>query len=181
MSEFLYPPVVTNVSTLPTAGVKGRVVLLTTDNKFYGDNGTTWVDLTGGALAGYTLIGTSTLRTLNKDTSTFDNVLDVLATVIADATIAAGGFAGEATVNFGTTGKTDAFVAVTGQPAISTSSVIIASIAYAATTDHSADEHLVEEIKTIAGNIVAGTGFTIYAQAARGLLYGQWKINWRWS
>ncbi|MDQ3747948.1 MAG: hypothetical protein M3367_02870 [Acidobacteriota bacterium] len=43
--KFLSPFDIVNVAALPTVGTKGRVVLLTTDNKFYGDNGTAWVDL----------------------------------------------------------------------------------------------------------------------------------------
>jgi hypothetical protein len=53
-------------------------------------------------------------------------------------------------------------VAVTGQAAILAGSLAEAWIFPAATADHSADEHLVETLKVFAGNVVAGTGFTIY-------------------
>ena len=71
---------------------------------------------------------------------------------------------GKTTVNFGAfPGTTDASVAVTGQASILAGSVVQAWLLPQATADHSADEHLFEPIKVFAGNIVAGTGFTIYA------------------
>ncbi len=73
------------------------------------------------------------------------------------------GATGTATIDFGSfPGKSDAFVAITGQAAIVANSLIEAWIRPAATADHTADEHMVETLKVIAGNIVAGTGFTIY-------------------
>ena len=73
------------------------------------------------------------------------------------------GATGKTTVDFGAfPGKSDASVAVTGQAAIVADSLVEAWIRPEATVDHTADEHLVETLKVIAGNIVAGTGFTIY-------------------
>ncbi len=73
------------------------------------------------------------------------------------------GATGIATIDFGVfPGKSDASVDVTGQAAIVAGSLVEAWIRPVATADHSADEHLVETLKVIAGNIVAGTGFTIY-------------------
>ncbi len=73
------------------------------------------------------------------------------------------GATGKTTIDFGAfPGKSDASVAVTGQAAITANSLIEAWIRPEATIDHTADEHLVETLKVIAGNIVAGTGFTIY-------------------
>ena len=60
-------------------------------------------------------------------------------------------------------GASDTSVAVTGQAAIASGSLVEAWIFPATTADHSADEHVVETIKVMAGNVVAGTGFTIYA------------------
>lgn len=37
---------VQQVDTLPSAGIAGRVLFLTTDGHFYGDNGVSWDDLT---------------------------------------------------------------------------------------------------------------------------------------
>jgi hypothetical protein len=74
------------------------------------------------------------------------------------------GAQGQTTIDFGAfPGKSDASVAVTGQAAIVAGSLVEAWIRPEATADHSADEHMMETLKVFAGNIVAGTGFTIYA------------------
>lgn len=71
---------------------------------------------------------------------------------------------GTVEVDFGAfPGASDASVAVTGQAGILAGSIVECWLRLAATTDHTADEHLVETIKVSCGNIVAGTGFTIYA------------------
>jgi hypothetical protein len=70
---------------------------------------------------------------------------------------------GTATLDFGAfPGASDASVAVTGQAGILAGSLVEAWLFPAATADHTADEHWVETIKVMAGNVVAGTGFTIY-------------------
>jgi hypothetical protein len=72
------------------------------------------------------------------------------------------GATGVAILDFGAfPGASDASVAVTGQAAIVTGSLMEAWIRPVATADHSVDEHLVETLKVIAHSIVAGTGFTI--------------------
>lgn len=94
------------------------------------------------------------------------------------------GAQGTATINFGAfPGSTDTSVAVTGQTSILSGSLVEAWILPAATADHSVDEHLVEPITVIAGNVVAGTGFTIYANTREdnSLVYGQWNIAWCWN
>ena len=109
------------------------------------------------------------------------------------------GAQGSALLDFGAfPGKSDASVAVTGQAAILSGSLVEAWIALVATADHSADEHLVEEMTVRAGNISAGTGFTIYGvnddmvsepDSARSKvttlreprLYGLWNVNWVWN
>lgn len=112
------------------------------------------------------------------------------------------GTTGTAIVDFGAfPGVSDASVAVTGQASIVAGSTVNAWIKLEATADHSADEHLIETISVKAGNIVPGTGFTIYAlntnqindvmfaSNGRGrevttqtpMLYGQWSVNWQWS
>lgn len=74
------------------------------------------------------------------------------------------GAQGTTTVNFGTfPGSYDTSVAVTGQAAIVGGSLCEAWLFPTATADHSADEHLLEPIKVIAGNVSAGVGFTIWA------------------
>jgi hypothetical protein len=74
------------------------------------------------------------------------------------------GAQGSTTVTFGAfPGASDTSVAVTGQAAILAGSLVEAWILPAATADHTADEHWVETIQVRAGNVVAGTGFTIWA------------------
>jgi hypothetical protein len=74
------------------------------------------------------------------------------------------GAQGTATIDFGAfPGGSDASVTVTGQAGITGTSLVEAWLFPAATADHTADEHVVESIKVVAGNISAGTGFTIYA------------------
>lgn len=75
----------------------------------------------------------------------------------------AGANVGTATLDFGAfPGTSDTSVAVTGQTGIVAGSIVQAWIRPAATADHTADEHMAETLKVFAGNIVAGTGFTIY-------------------
>lgn len=82
-------------------------------------------------------------------------------------------------------GKSDASVAVTGQAAIVAGSLVEAWIRPVDTTDHSADEHMLETLKVFAAAIVAGTGFTIYGfntgQIGETLIYGKWTIAWVWN
>ena len=90
---------------------------------------------------------------------------------------------GNATLNFGAfPGSSDTSVAVTGQTGITTSSFVEAWLVPTATADHSADEHIVETIKVIAGNIVNGTGFTIYGvnTGDNSRIYGSWSVSWVW-
>lgn len=89
---------------------------------------------------------------------------------------------GNATVSFGAapTWRTDASVTITGQTGILVTSYVEAWIRLEATADHSVDEHRVEPLKVTAGNIVAGTGFTIYMDAGNYGVYGDWKVNWVW-
>jgi len=75
------------------------------------------------------------------------------------------GAQGTTTVNFGAfPGTTDTSVTVTGQAGIVSGSLVEAWIRPEATADHTADEHFVEKLMVVAGNIVPGTGFTIYAR-----------------
>ena len=97
------------------------------------------------------------------------------------------GAQGTATVDFGAfPGASDTSVAVTGQAGILSGSLVEAWILPAATADHSADEHIVEELIVTAGNIVAGTGFTIYGlhsptSGGDTMLYGTWNIAYAWN
>lgn len=94
------------------------------------------------------------------------------------------GAQGTTTLDFGAfPGKSDASIAVTGQTGILVGSLVEGWLLPAATADHSADEHLVETIDIRAGNIVAGTGFTIYGinEGFGTMIYGQWNVAWVWN
>ncbi len=101
------------------------------------------------------------------------------------------GAQGTTTVDFGAfPGVSDTSVAVTGQASIVAGSLVEAWIRLEATADHSADEHMVESIQVMAGNIVAATGFTIYAVNSSETwdplgngtrLYGLWTVAWCWN
>lgn len=102
------------------------------------------------------------------------------------------GATGTTTLDFGAfPGKSDASVAVAGQAAIVAGSLVEAWVRPAATADHTLDEHLVETLNVVAGNIVAGTGFTIYGVNVNQLsepdggkgtrIYGLWSVAWVWN
>lgn len=64
---------------------------------------------------------------------------------------------GIATLDFGSfPGSSHAKVDVTGQAGILSGSLVEAWLKPAATADHSADEHLVDTIRVMASDIVAG-------------------------
>lgn len=91
------------------------------------------------------------------------------------------GATGNATLDFGAyPGKSDATVAVTGQGAIIAGSQVEAWVRMDATATHSADELWVDPIRVLAGNIQAGTGFTIYGSSPDLLRYGTYVIDWVW-
>lgn len=78
--------------------------------------------------------------------------------------------AGVTEVDFGAfPGASDAKVTITGQTGILAGSKVKAYLMATATTDHSADEHWVETLNVMAGNIVPGTGFDIYVSNASAL------------
>lgn len=92
------------------------------------------------------------------------------------------GAQGTAVLNFGAfPGATDTSVAVTGQAAIVAGSLVETWIRPDATADHSADEHLVDPPHVVAGNIAAGTGFTIYGVSLGLRHYGQYTVAWVWN
>jgi hypothetical protein len=89
---------------------------------------------------------------------------------------------GTATLDFGAfPGATDTTATVTGQGAILSNSFVEAWILPAVTPEHNADEHWVEEMDVLAGNVVAGTGFTIYVVTRNYRLYGRWNVGWVWA
>ena len=73
------------------------------------------------------------------------------------------GAQGTTTIDFGAfPGGSDASVFVSA-PTIAGGSLVEAWLYPSATADHTVDEHIVESIKVFAGNVVASSGFTIYA------------------
>ena len=90
---------------------------------------------------------------------------------------------GQVSLNFGEfPGASDARVYVTGQAGILAGSLVEAWIFPAATAEHSSDEHWVENLQVTAGNVIAGTGFTIYGLTLdRCRLYGNFNIAWVWN
>lgn len=116
---------------------------------------------------------------------------------------------GVTVLDFGATGKTDASTVVTGlttivagkladdtiltadtttDSAASLGSLVEAWMQHRGTPDHSRDEHLVEPLQVYAGDIVTGTGFTIYGisrgqpDAVSGTLglTGRYAVFWVW-
>ncbi len=93
------------------------------------------------------------------------------------------GASGTADLDFGSfPGKSDASVAVTGQAGIVSGSLAEAWLRPDATANHTADEHTLGQIEVTAGNIAAGTGFTVYGVSRdKTRSYGVWKIAWIWN
>lgn len=90
---------------------------------------------------------------------------------------------GSATLAFGASMAQEASVDVTGQTGILVGSKVWAWLVPTATTQHSADEVMVNPPSVFAGNIVAGTGFTIYGNAYNlpgSQAYGDYTVAWAW-
>lgn len=93
------------------------------------------------------------------------------------------GAKGTATLDFGATPSDSASVAVTGQAGILAGSAAEAFFMREATADNSAEEHEQASavVRLVCGSVVAGTGFTIYANVTDGLATGQFNVRWVWS
>jgi hypothetical protein len=88
---------------------------------------------------------------------------------------------GTATVNFGSAPGTNYVeVVVTGQAAISATSHVDAFLMASATADHNAMEHAIVPLRLTCGNVVAGTGFTIYV-STEWRLTGSFTLHWVWA
>lgn len=107
-----------------------------------------------------------------------------ITTVETDTTITinstGGGGTGTASIDFGATPGTN-FVSVNilGQTGITGTSKVKVFKAIQATASHNEYEHVVVPLNLSAGNIVAGTGFTIYATTDL-RLDGTFNVNWEW-
>ena len=83
---------------------------------------------------------------------------------------------GTTTVDFGSA-ATDASVFVSA-PAITGTQLVEAWIFPATTATNTVDNHWVETITVVAANVVAGSGFTIYAKVDEGLAHGVFNVGW---
>jgi len=95
------------------------------------------------------------------------------------------GAQGTATINFGAVpGTNTTSVVVTGQTAILTGSLceawMMADTTVSGSTGHNADEHKIVPIKLTCGAVVAGTGFTIYAETDWRLT-STFQVRWVWN
>jgi hypothetical protein len=90
---------------------------------------------------------------------------------------------GTAIIDFGTDpGSNEASVVVTGQTAITATSVVTLNVRSDATSlDHTANDHVYfTTFAALTGNTpTVGTGFTITARSHQKLT-GKWTINWSW-
>jgi hypothetical protein len=93
---------------------------------------------------------------------------------------ASGSHQGSATIDFGT-GASDARIAVTGQGSIGAGSKVQAWLSGLATSNNLMDAGFAEDIAVFAGDIVNGTGFTVYAFCRNGRAFGQYVANWSWT
>lgn len=90
------------------------------------------------------------------------------------------GAQGTTTVNFGSR-STDVTATVTGQTDLLSSSLVEAWIFPVSTETNTADNHWVDDLQIVAGNVQAGTGFTIYAKCRTGFAHGSFTIAWVWN
>lgn len=111
------------------------------------------------------------------------------------------GAQGSVTLDFGAfPGQPMASIAVTGQTGIGTGSLVEVWIAPLDTSDHTAEEHIVDPPQVSAGPPVAGAGFTIYGLTTPNLvplqdrpaigqvgnvgslmIWGKWNVAWVWN
>ena len=93
--------------------------------------------------------------------------------------------AGTAIINFGSPpGANMASVAVTGQTNILASSTIYVFIMADTTVSgglgHNAEEHKLVPLTLTSGNVIAQTGFTIYAESVDWRLTSTFQVRWMW-
>jgi len=131
--------------------------------------------LISGALTGVATGGTTGQVLVKNSATDYDTIW---------TTISAGGSTkGVGTVNFGSfPGNNEVSLAITGQSQITTDSKIKVYVMAESTADHTANDHTYLPLfaQFTAGNITAGTGFTIYGRSTE-KLQGTFKVNWEWS
>lgn len=85
---------------------------------------------------------------------------------------------GVATVDFGA-GSWEAKAVVTGRADITSASKVEPFVMATPSADHSADEHRIERLSAIGGEIVDGVGFSIWVKPlGNHPLRGEWTIHW---
>ena len=87
-------------------------------------------------------------------------------------------------VDFGSfPGRGECSTVIVGEPDVKTTSFVRCWVTPVATSDHSADEHVLEEIRVMATTYVAGVGFTIraMADAPGAMVYGKFSVAWEVS
>lgn len=89
---------------------------------------------------------------------------------------------GTAVLDFGATPAEEASVAVTGQAGIIAGSHVEAFFMQESTVDNGVDEHAegAALCPLVCGNIVPGTGFTIYAHPIAMVGIGTFNVRWVW-
>jgi len=88
---------------------------------------------------------------------------------------------GTATLTFGSAPGTNfVTVVVTGQASIGVNSHVEAFLMGSTTATHNAIEHMIVPIRLSCGDIVAATGFTIYASTDFRLT-GTFTVHWVWA
>jgi hypothetical protein len=89
---------------------------------------------------------------------------------------------GTATISFGATPVSEGSVTVTGQTGILSGSFVEAFLMVEAATGNTVTDARFAgvSLRIIVGDIVAATGFTIYATATSGLITGDLNIRWVW-
>jgi hypothetical protein len=90
------------------------------------------------------------------------------------------GTTGTVVVDFGT-GKLDTSAVVTGHAAIVSGSRCNAWLSGVASANNLVDAGFAEPLDMLAGDIVVGTGFTVYVFCRSGRAFGQYNVNWSWS
>lgn len=83
---------------------------------------------------------------------------------------------GTTTINFGAR-ATDVATSVSA-PSITGGQLVEVWIFPAATATNTVDNHWVEDLAVIAGNVQAGVGFTIYAACRTGFAHGVYTVGY---
>jgi len=86
---------------------------------------------------------------------------------------------GTTTVDFGNY-ETSVQKVITGQTSILAGSLVEAWLFPALTASNQPDNHWFDDLHVTAGNVVAGTGFTINVKCNLGVSHGVFNIAWAW-